>query len=135
MAKWANALLLDGGTDLLRTRAATPDRIKLHVIKAYTLGDSYSTVVTTNSCGSVSMVAADYVQSGAAGANRTTTIGAKSAVPVTANSGGTPNLHIAHVDSVSSEVLYVTDETSDQVLTSGNMMNIPAHTYTVGQPT
>jgi uncharacterized Rossmann fold enzyme len=135
MAKWANALILDGGTDLIRTRAATTDRIRMHVIKAYTAGDSYATVVTTNSCGVVSMVAADYAQSGAAGASRTTTIAAKSSVSVTANSGAGPDLHIAHVDSVSSEVLYVTDETSNQVLTSGNTMNIPAHTYAVGQPT
>lgn len=135
MAKWANALLLDGGTDLIRTRAGTASRIKMHVIKAYAAGDSYATVVTTNSCGSVDMATADYVQSGAAGAARTTTIAAKSAVPVTANSGAAPDLHIAHVDSVSSEVLYVTDETSNQVLTSGNTMNIPSHTYAVGQPT
>lgn len=134
MAKWANALLLDGGTDLIRTRAATAARIKMHVIKAYAAGDSYATV-TGNSCGSVDMAAGDYVQSGGAGAARTTTIGAKSGVSVTANSGASPNLHIAHVDSVSSDVLYVTDETSDQVLTSGNSMNIPSHTYAVGQPT
>jgi hypothetical protein len=134
MAKWANALILDGGTDLIRTRAGTPARIKMHVIKAYAAGDSYATVVTTNSCGSVDMVAADYVQSGAAGASRTTTIAAKNGVSVTANSGAGPDLHIAHVDSVNSEVLYVTDETSNQVLTSGNTMNIPSHTYAVGQP-
>jgi hypothetical protein len=135
MAKWANALILDGGTDLIRTRAGTAGRIKMHVIKAYAAGDSYATVVTTNSCGSVDMVPGDYVQSGAAGAARTTTVAAKNGVNVTANSGAAPDLHIAHVDSVSSEVLYVTDETSNQVLTSGNTMNIGSHTYAVGQPT
>lgn len=134
MAKWANSLLLDGGSDLIRTRAATTDRIKMHVIKAYAGGDSYSTVVTTNGCGSVSMVAGDFVQSGGAGAARTTTVGAKS-ISLSANSGATPNLHIAIVDSVSSEVLLVTDETSDQVLTSGGTFNVPSWTYAVGQPT
>lgn len=134
MAKWANALILDGGTDLIRTRAGTASRIKMHVIKAYSAGDSYATVVTTNSCGSVDMAAADFVQSGAAGAARTTTVGAKS-ITLGAGSGAAPNLHIAIVDSVSSEVLLVTDETSDQVLTSGNTFNVPAWTYAVGQPT
>jgi hypothetical protein len=134
MAKWASASLLDGGSDLIRALAATAGRIKMHVIKAYAAGDSYATV-TGNSCGSVDMAAGDYVQSGAAGAARTTTIAAKNAVPVTANSGATPNLHIAHVDSTGGAVLYVTDETSDQVLTLGNIMNIPSHTYNVGQPT
>lgn len=134
MAKWANLLVLDGGTDLIRTRAGTASRIKQHVISAYSAGDSYATVVAA-SCGSSDMVAGDFVQSGAAGAARTTTVGAKSGVSVSANSGATPNLHIAVVDSVSSEVLLVTDETSDQVLTSGNTMNVPSWTYVVGQPT
>lgn len=134
MAKWANASLQDGGSDLLRTLAGTAARVKQHVIKAYTAGDSYSTVVTTNSCGSVDMVAGDFVQSGAAGATRTTTIGAKTISSLSANSGASPNLHIAIVDSVGSVVLLVTDETSDQVLTAGNSFSIPAWTYTVSQP-
>lgn len=134
MAKFANTLLLDGGSDLIRTRAGTASRVKMHVIKAYTAGDSYATVVTTNSCGSVDMVAGDFVQSGGATAARTTTVGAK-AITLGANSGAGPNLHIAIVDSVSSDVLLVTDETSDQVLTSGNTFNVPAWTYAVGQPT
>lgn len=132
MAKFALAIVLDGGTDLIRTRAGTASRVKMHVIRAYAAADSYATVVG-NTCGSVDMVAGDYVQS-ASGLNRVTTVGAK-AVPITVNSGAAPNLHIAHVDSVSSEVLFVTDETSDQVLTSGGTANVPAHTLTFNQPT
>jgi hypothetical protein len=134
MAKWANASVLDGGSDWVRTLAGTASRVKMHVIKAYSAGDSYSTVVTTNSCGSVDMVGGDFVQSGAAGAARVTTIGAKN-ITLNANSGVGPNLHIALVDSTGSAVLLVTDETSDQVLTSGNTFNVPSWTYTVGQPT
>ena len=134
MAKWANASVLDGGSDSVRTLAGTASRVKMHVIKAYSAGDAYATVVTTNSCGSVDMVAGDFVQSGAAGAARVTTIGAKN-ITLNANSGAGPNLHIAVVDSTGSAVLLVTDETSDQVLTSGNTFNVPSWTYTVGQPT
>ncbi len=133
MAKWANALILDGGSDLLRTRAATTDRIKMHLIKAYTAGDSYSTVVTTNGLGSVSLVAGDIVQS-TVSSNRVTTFGAKS-ITLTANSGASPNLHVAVVDSTTSEVLYVADETTDQVVTSGGTFNVPSFTWTVQQPT
>lgn len=134
MAKWANALLLDGGSDLLRTRAAlATGRVKQHVIKAYTSGDSYATVAG-NSCGAVDIAAGDLVQSGAAGATRTTTVAAKSGVSLTANSGAAPNNHIALVDSVSSDVLLVTDETNDQQLFSGNLFNFPSWTYNVGQP-
>ena len=134
MAKWANAALLDGGSDLLRTRAGTTNRIKELILKAYSAGDSYATVNGTNKCGEVSLVAGDIVQSGGAGVARVTTFGAK-AIPVTADSGASPNLHVAIVDTVNSEVLLVTDETSDQVLTNGNTFNCPNWTWTVGQPT
>lgn len=133
MAKWASASLLDGGSDLLRSLAGTAARVKQHVIKAYAAGDSYATVVTTNSCGSVDLVTADLVQS-SSGSNRRTTVAAKS-ITLTANSGAAPNLHIALVDSVSSAVLLVTDETTDQMLLSGNTFNVPAWTYDVVQPT
>lgn len=134
MAKWANALVQDGGTDLLRTRAATTNRIKQVVIDAYSAGDSYATV-TGNSCGDISLVAADMVQSGAAGAARVTTFAAK-AITLTANStNSTPDTHIAVVDTVSSEVLFVTDETNNQQLFSGNTFNAPAWTISAGQPT
>jgi len=133
MAKWANALILDGGSDLLRTRAATTAWIKMHLIKAYTAGDSYSTVVTTNGLGSVSLVAGDIVQS-TVSSNRVTTFGAKS-ITLTANSGASPDLHVAVVDSTTSEVLYVADETTDQVVTSGGTFNVPSFTWTVQQPT
>ena len=132
-AKWANASVLDGGSDLMRTLAGTLSRVKMHVIKAYTAGDAYATVVTTNSCGSVDLVAADLAQS-SSGANRRTTVAAK-AITLTASSGAAPDLHIAIVDSVSLAVLLVTDETSNQVLTMGNTFNVPAWTYDVNQPT
>lgn len=133
MAKWASSSVLDGGSDLIRTLAGTATRVKMHVIKAYSAGDSYSTVVTTNSCGSVDMATGDFVQS-SSGSNRRTTVGTKN-ITLTANSGASPNLHIAVVDSTGSAVLLVTDETSDQVLTSGGTFSVPAWTYDVNQPT
>lgn len=133
MAKWANAVLLDGGSDVLRARAATVGRIKQHVIKTYAAGDSYATV-TGNSCGSVNMADTEFVQSTGGSSSRVTTVAAKT-ISLTANSGVAPNNHIALVDSTTSEVLLVTDETNDQQLFSGNSFNAPAWTYTVGQPT
>jgi hypothetical protein len=132
MAKFAGNTVLDGGADAIRTLAGTTARVKMHVIKAYAVGDSYATVVTTNSCGSVDMVTGDFVQS-SSGLNRRATIAAK-AISVTVSSGAAHNLHIAVVDSVSLAVLLVTDETTDQVLTSGNTFNAPAWTYDVTQP-
>lgn len=204
MPHFANALILDGGSDLLRTRAAlAAGRVKQHVVRGYSVGDSYATVVGL-SCGSVDLVAGDMVQSGAAGAARTTTFAAKN-ITLTANSnqydagtatagssttltdsakawttnqhanralvitGGTgagqsrriasntgtvvtvttaftvtpdatstyairDDLHTAVVDSVSSDVLYVTDESNNQQLTSGNVYQASAYTWAVGQP-
>ncbi len=133
MAKWASTQLLDGGSDYLRTLAGTAGRVQQHIIKAYTAGDSYSTVTATNSCGSVDMAAGDFVQSGAAGATRVTTVAAKG-ITLSAGSGAAPNLHVVLVDSVNSAVLLVTDESTDQVLTSGNTFNVPAWEYAVAQP-
>lgn len=133
MAKWANALVQDNGPEYIRT--TRNGHVVMHLIKAYAAGDSYATVVTTNSCASVSMATSDFTMSGAAGATRTTTVAAKSGVSVTASSGAGPNLHVALVDSTNSVVLLVTDETSDQVLTLGNTANIASWTYTVSQPT
>ena len=132
MPKFANATVLDGGSDTLRVLAGTAARVKMHVIKAYTAGDAYATVVTTNSCGSVDLVAADLAQS-ANGLNRRTTVAAKT-ITVATSSGAAPNLHIAIVDSTGLSVLLVTDETTDQVLTASNPFNVPAWTYDVSQP-
>ena len=61
-------------------------------------------------------------------------MGAK-AISLTASSGAGPNLHLAIVDSTGSAVLLVTDETTDQVVTSGGTFNVPSWTYDVNQPT
>lgn len=133
MPKFASATLLDGGPDVIRTRAATANRIKQFVLKAYAAGDSYDTV-TGNKCGEVAMTAADFTTAGAAGSPRVTTVAAKS-ISLTADSGTGPDVHIALVDTTTSEVVYVTDETNNQQLYNGNTFTCPAYTYTVGQPT
>lgn len=203
--KFANALVLDGGSDLLRTRAATASRIMMHLLKTYATSDSYATAFA-NSLGSVACVAGDFVQSGASGAARVTTIAAKTIAALSASSvqydngtatagstatltdsskAFTTNVHanralviltgtgagqssriasntgtvitvspafgvapaasstyairddlaVALLDSVSSDVLLVNEETSDQQVNSGGSFAIPSFTYTAGQPT
>ena len=128
MAKWAHADFLDGG--FVAFKAAVN---KLILLKAYTAGDSYATVNTTNNIGEVAVASGDFTV-GSSGADRVMTSATKSA-PATANSGATPNLHFAFVDTVNSKVLWVTDETSDQVITAGNTLNFPALSFTAAQPT
>lgn len=133
MAKWANSLVLDGGTDLLRARAAFTGRIKYHVLKAYAAGDSYATVMG-NSLGSVDMTALEFAQSAGTANSRITTVAAKS-ITLTAGSGTSPDVHVALVDSTTSEVLLGNDETTNPVMVAGGVFNAPSWTITTSQPT
>ena len=127
MAKWVHADVLDGGLNGIKTVAT-----KMFLIKAYSAADSYATVLGNALNAGVTMATGDYTLSSSS-SNRLITTGTKSDT-ATGNSGATPNLHIAFTDG-SAKVLWVTDETSDQVITSGNTINFPALTYTSNQPT
>jgi len=126
MAKYAHADVLDGGLNAIKNSAT-----RMLLLKAYAAGDSYATV-TSNAICAVAMVSGDYTLSGADNAPRVLAVAAKSGA-ASASSGASPNLHIAFTDNVS-KVLWVTDETSDQVVTSGNTINFPSLTYTSSQP-
>ena len=126
MAKYAHADVLDGGLNAIKNSAT-----RMLLLKAYAAGDSYATV-TGNAICTIAMVSGDYTLSGADNVPRILTVAAKSGT-ASASSGASPNLHIAFTDNVS-KVLWVTDETSDQVVTSGNTINFPSLTYTSSQP-
>ena len=126
MAKYAHADVLDGGLNAIKSNS-----LRMLLLKAYTIGDNYTTV-TGNAICTVAMASDDFTLSGADGAARVLTTAAKSGT-ATAGSGAAPDLHIAFTDNAS-RVLWVTDETSDQVITSGNMVAFPPLTYTSSQP-
>jgi len=127
MAKFVHSDVLDGGLNAIKNGAT-----HMLLIKAYAAGDSYATVVG-NALADVTMVSGDYTLS-SSGNNRVLTTAAGKSATASANSGAAPNLHIAFTDG-SAKVLWVTDETSDQVITSGNTVNFPQLTYTSNQPT
>lgn len=126
MAKYVHSDVLDGGLNAIRNGA-----IRMLLLKTYMPTDSYATV-TGNAICEVTMASGDYALTGADGAARILSVSAKSGAAF-ANSGAMPDLHIAFTDSVS-KVLLVTDETSNQVITSGNTINFPSLTYTSSQP-
>ena len=128
MAKWVRSGVLDNGLNDIKTNATA-----MVLLKAYTAGDNYATV-SSNIIASVAMASGDYTLSGAAGAPRVLTTASGKSATATANSGATPNLHIGFTDGTAN-VIWVTDETSDQVVTSGNTVNFPQITYTANQPT
>lgn len=128
MAKWVRSGVLDSGLNDIKTNAT-----KMLLLSAYTAGDTYATVIANKLNAGVTMVSGDFTLA-AAGNNRTLTTAAGKTDPATVSAGGTPNLHIAFTDGVSN-VIWVTDETTDQAITSGNPINFPSLTYTNNQPT
>lgn len=129
MAKWVDSDVLDLGINRIKTNANV-----MHLIKAYAAGDSYATVIG-NSIGNVAMTSGDYALGAGASSARTLTTASGKTANASANSGASPNLHLAFVDSVNSKVLWVTDETTDQVVTAGNPLAFPSVVYTSNQPT
>lgn len=127
MAKWVRSGVLDNGLNDIKNTAT-----HMLLIKAYTLADSYATVVS-NIVADVAMTGTDFTLASAS-SNRTLTTASGKSATASANSGATPNLHIAFTDGTTN-VIWVTDETSDQVVTAGNTVNFPSIVYTSNQPT
>jgi hypothetical protein len=128
MTKWVHADVLDNGPAYIKTNCN-----KIAAISAYTLGDSYATV-NTAILAEATMATGDFTLA-SSGNNRTlTTASGKQDTSANATGGGA-TMHFAFVDTANSKVLWVTDETSDQTITSGNPVTFPALVYTANQPT
>ena len=134
MAKWVNSTVLDNGLNSIKTQAST--LVKMLLLSTYAAGDSYATVTANKLNAGVTMANGDFAIS-SSGSNRVLTITTNGkSDTATATASGSPDLHIAFTDG-SANVLYVTDETSNQPITSGNTINFPTAnlTYTSNQPT
>lgn len=125
MAKWVHADVLDNGLNGIKNNA-----IRMLLVSAYTAGDSLATV-NTNTLASVTVTGTDFTLS-SSGSNRVCTTAAKTATA--SATAASPDLHIVFTNNVD-KVLWATDETSNQPITSGNVINFPAVTYTSNQPT
>ena len=120
--------VLDGLLDKISSQAT-----RVMLISNYTQGDAYGTV-TGNSLGEAVISGADFSgPSNGASNSRVLTFSGKSGT-ASATDPAPTNLHIALTDG-SSTVLAVTDETSDQAITSGNTLNFPSFTMSALQPT
>jgi hypothetical protein len=126
MAKYAHPDVLDQGINFIKTNCN-----KIAVISAYTFGDSYSTV-NAAILAEATMTSTDFTL-GTSGNDRTLT-SATGKSDTSANATGAAS-HIAFVDTANSKVLWVTEETSGQTITSGNAVNFPSLVYTSKQPT
>jgi hypothetical protein len=127
MAKFAHQDVLRGGPAAIQANAN-----QVRLLSAYTLGDSFATV-NANTLATASMAPGDFTFS-TVGNNERLTAATKSG-NATASAGGSPDLHVAYVNSAASKVLWVTDETSNQPITSGNPVSFPEAVYNSNQPT
>jgi hypothetical protein len=126
MAKFAHADVLDNGIAYIRTNCD-----KMAVIDAYTFGDNYATVDAAI-LASVSMASGDFTL-GSSGNDRTLTT-ASGKTDSSADATGAAS-HIAFLDTANTKVLWVTEETSGQTVTTGNPVDFPSLVYTSKQPT
>ena len=124
MAKWANSTVLDGGLNVIKTG------VRERLIKAYSAGDSHATV-TGNTVAVRTLATGNYTIATTGTARKITV--ATGTATASGSTTGTPDLHIAICTT--GAVLWVTDETSNQSITSGNTVNFPALTYKSLQPT
>jgi len=85
--------------------------------------------VSTYALATVALAAGDFAIADGPSGGRRLTIAAKSNIPITAS--GT----ITHLALVDNSVLYFVTTTSREALVSGNLLNVPSWSITVGDPT
>lgn len=131
-AKWVRSGVLDNGLNDIKNSS-----LRMCLISAYAPGDLIATVIA-NTIASVAMVAADFVLS-SSGNDRLLTVAEGKTATATVTVAGTPDLHIAFIDGATLggalNVIWVTDETTNQPITINNIINFPAPVYTSKQPT
>lgn len=123
---WVHSDVQDGILKFIRDNAA-----KIVLVKAYTPGDSFATVMG-NSLGEAAMGAADFALSTpAAGVRRLTFNGKTGQASKTVAAGN----DLVFVFVSANAVLWQTDETTNMAVTENNPITFPQLVYNVGQPT
>jgi hypothetical protein len=133
--KWIHPDLFDNGLGSLATLCATKT-LQLWVTKAYAVADSYSTVTVNKvAAHAVNLVAGDFAITTPGGTNNRMVTVLTKGVIFSADTGATPDTHVALVNTTDSKVLAIWDETGDSVIVTGEVRNVPAQTITYQQPT
>ena len=128
MAKFANSLVLDQGPNYIKTNCT-----KMACVVTYAFGDSYATVIAgSNILAEVTMASGDFTLATATNDRTLTTAAGKS--DASANNTGVAG-HLVFLDVTGTAVLWATEETSGQTITTGNVVNFPSLVYTAKQPT
>lgn len=128
MATYAHPQVLDNGLNYIKNNC---DKVAL--ISSYSVGESYATVAA-KILAEAAMTPGDFTLA-TSGNDRTLTSAAGKSDTAANATGGSATNHIAFLNTTGSEVLWVTQETSGQVVTTGNPVNFPSLVYTSKQPT
>lgn len=131
MSRYAHVNMLDQGPKYLKDNCD-----KVILINAYS--SVYATVNGANKVAEATLVTGDFAIAGADGAARvlTATLTGKSMGNALMTVADGTGMHLAFVKTGTSEVIYVTEESSDQAITSGNPVQLNSNpTYTSNQPT
>ena len=128
MAYFAHADVLENGPAYVKANAT-----KIMLVSTYAFGDSYATVVA-NKLSEASVTTANWTWS-SSGNDRVLTSTDNLTGSVAAASAAGPSNHYAVVDATTSKVLYVTEEGSDQPITSGNPITLKSVVIKATQPT
>jgi hypothetical protein len=122
MAKSVNPLVLDAALDYLSTNGTRYDICS-------TAPTNYTQATSTNSLGNTTLSGGDYTKANGTTSGRKTTVAAKTGVSITAS--GTA----AHVAiSSGSALLYVTELSSSQAVTSGNTADVASFEIELRDP-
>lgn len=129
MATYHGFDILDAGLALIKA-----DAEEIWLLDDYAVSDDYAAVLA-NKIASVTITNTDFTGPVAdATYNRKLTFDGKAGGTASANSV-TGALHMAIVDVTGTSVLWVTDETTDQAITSGNPVTFPSFSCFMNQPT
>lgn len=120
--------LIDNGCAYLKATAA-----RILLVSAYTKNDSYTTVLA-NRLAEATISSADFGALSSSGDDRVCPFNGKAGATATATVAAGSDLAFAFV-AADNRVLYVTDETTNMAVTSGNTINFPALSYTSKYPT
>ena len=122
--------VLDHGTaELLKTN-------QVAVLKAYAVADSHATAMAgPNTVLTEAIAGGDMSLSNHGTHDRKWQCNGKSGIAALIATLEADDLHIAYIDTTTSRVLFVTDEITDQVIASGNPVDVPAGEYRSLQPT
>lgn len=125
MPTWYDTTALDALLNEIKNNAVT-----VRLLDDYSQADNFSTV-NTNTIAQTAINPSSFTGPVANGSHRRMTFDGASATATSNSTVG--DLHIA---LCSADTVYaVTDETSDQPITSGNSVNIPAFYLQSSQPT